>query len=81
MKIFRGGFIFPDDGRTDFENRHYNLAGYGGTLDVIGMKIPQNAEDSQKFCELMKNEEKKTLDYFYKNIFPSHLPKSQKSAD
>lgn len=57
MKISRGGFIFPDDG-TDFENRHYNLAGYGGKLDVLGMKIPQNAESFQKFCGLMKAEEK-----------------------
>ena len=81
MKIFRGGFIFPDDGRTDFENRRYNLANNTGTLDVIGVKILQNAEDFQEFCSLMKNEKKKTLDYFYKNIFPSHLPKSQKSAD
>ena len=57
MKISRGGFIFPDDGRTDFENRCYNLAGFGGILDVIGMKISQNAEDFQNFCELMKTEE------------------------
>ena len=64
MKIFRGGFIFPDDGRTDFENRRYNLAGYGGTLDVIGVKIPQNAEDFQKFCELMKNEDENLQNYF-----------------
>ena len=64
MKISRGGFIFPDDGRTDFENRHYNLAGYGGTLDVIGVKIPQNAEDFQKFCELMKNEDENLQNYF-----------------
>lgn len=71
MKISRGGFIFPDDGRTDFENRRYNLAGFGGTLDVLGVKIPQNAENFQKFCELMKNEEEGILNCFYKNIFPS----------
>ncbi|WP_298738937.1 hypothetical protein [uncultured Treponema sp.] len=66
MKIARGGFIFPDDGRTDFENRRYNLAGYGGTLDVIGMKIPQNAENLQEFCSFMKNEEERILNYFCK---------------
>ncbi|MDO5774746.1 MAG: hypothetical protein Q4P16_10590 [Spirochaetales bacterium] len=70
MKIFRGGFIFPDDGRTDFENRRYNLAGYGGTLDVIGMKIPQNAESLQEFCELMKSEEEKFADLFF-NLWSS----------
>ena len=64
MKLCRGGFIFPDDGRTDFENRHYNLAGYGGKLDVLGMKIPQNAESFQKFCGLMKNEEENLQKYF-----------------
>lgn len=64
MKISRGGFIFPDDGRTDFENRRYNLAGFGGTIDVIGMKIPQNAESFQKFCELMKNEEENLQNRF-----------------
>ena len=65
MKIARGGFIFPDDGgRTDFENRHYNLVGFGGTLDVLGMKIPQTAESLQEFCELMKAEEEKLLENF-----------------
>ena len=64
MKISRGGFIFPNDGRTDFENRRYNLAGYGGTLDVLGIKIPQNAENFQKFCELMKNEEENLQNHF-----------------
>lgn len=70
MKISRGGFIFPDDGRTDFENRRYNLAGFGGTLDVFGIKIPQNAENFQKFCELMKNEEEKFTDLFF-NLWSS----------
>lgn len=64
MKIFRGGFVFPDDGRTDFENRRYNLAGYGGTLDVLGIKIPQNAENFQKFCSLMKAEEENLQNHF-----------------
>lgn len=64
MKIARGGFIFPDDGRTDFENRRYNLAGFGGTLDVLCMKISQNAESLQEFCELMKAEEEKLLENF-----------------
>lgn len=58
MKISHGGFIFPDDGRTDFEKQTFCLANGTGTLDVIGVKIPQNAENFQKFCELMKNEEK-----------------------
>ncbi len=64
MKISRGGFIFPDDGRTDFENRRYNLAGLGGTLDVIGVKIPQNAKDFCEFCLLMKNEEENLQKHF-----------------
>ena len=59
MKIYRGGFIFPDDGSTDFENRRYNLANDTGTLDVVGVKIPQNAENFCEFCELMKDEEEK----------------------
>lgn len=64
MKISRGGFIFPDDGRTDFENRRYNLANNTGTIDVIGMKIPQNAESFQKFCELMQADEKNLQNHF-----------------
>ena len=59
MKITRGGFVFPDDGNADFENRRYNLANNTGTLDVIGVKIPQNAENLQEFCSLMKDEEEK----------------------
>lgn len=59
MRIARGGFIFPDDGRTDFENCRYNLANDTGTLDVIGVKIPRNAENLQEFCSLMKNEEER----------------------
>lgn len=59
MKISHGGFVFPDDGRTDFENQRYNLAGFGGTLDVIGAKIPQKAENLQEFCSFMKNEEER----------------------
>lgn len=66
MRIARGGFIFPDDGRTDFENCRYNLANDTGTLDVIGVKIPRNAENLQEFCSLMKNEEERILNYFYK---------------
>ena len=64
MKISHGGFVFPDDGRTDFENQRYNLAGFGGTLAVIGMKIPQNAEKFQKFCELMQVKEENIQNYF-----------------
>lgn len=63
MKISRGGFIFPDDS-TDFHKKTYCLANDTGTLDVFGMKIPQNAESLQEFCLLMKAEEEKL-----KNIF------------
>lgn len=63
MKIARGGFIFPDDG-TDFHKKTYCLANNTGTLDIIGMKIPQNAESLQEFCELMKAEEEKLLENF-----------------
>lgn len=37
-----------------------------GTLDVIGVKIPQNAENLQEFSSLMKSEEERILNYFYK---------------
>ncbi len=58
MKIGRGGFIFPDDG-TDFHKKTYCLANNTGTLDIIGVKIPQNAENLQEFCERMKTEEER----------------------
>ena len=69
MKISRGGFIFPDDG-TDFHKKTYCLANNTGILDVIGMKIPQNAESLQEFCELMKAEEEKFADLFF-NLWSS----------
>jgi len=59
MKISSGGFIFPDDGRTNFEKQTFCLANNTGTLDVIGMKIPQNAKDFCEFCSLIKNEEER----------------------
>ena len=65
MRIARGGFIFPDDG-TDFHKKTYCLANDTGTLDVIGVKIPQNAENLQEFSSLMKSEEERILNYFYK---------------
>lgn len=58
MKIGRGGFIFPDDD-TDFHKKTYCLANDAGTLDIIDVKIPQNAESLQEFCSLMKSEEKR----------------------
>lgn len=63
MKLCRGGFIFPDDG-TDFKKRSYTLAGFGGILDVLGVKIPQKAENFADFCELMKNEEERIFRLF-----------------
>lgn len=65
MRIARGGFIFPDDG-TDFHKKTYCLANDTGTLDVIGVKIPQDAENLQEFSSLMKSEEERILNYFYK---------------
>lgn len=65
MRIARGGFIFPDDG-TDFHKKTYCLANDTGTLDVIGIKIPQDAENLQEFSSLMKSEEERILNYFYK---------------
>ena len=64
MKISRGGFIFPDDGRTDFENRRYNLAGFGGTLDVLGVKIPRGAKDFSEFRKRMNHSESSFSKYF-----------------
>lgn len=69
MKISCGGFIFPDDG-TDFHKKTYCLANDTGTLDIIGMKIPQNAENLQEFCSLMKAEEEKFADLFF-NLWSS----------
>lgn len=40
------------------------LANNSGTLDVIGVKIPQNAKSLQEFCSLMKSEEERILNYF-----------------
>ena len=42
------------------------LANDTGTLDVIGVKIPRNAENLQEFSSLMKSEEERILNYFYK---------------
>lgn len=58
-KTLKGGFIFPDGGGTDFYDQNYKLAGYGGTLSVIGMKIPQGKMQIEDFRAQMESEEEK----------------------
>lgn len=63
-KCGRGGFIFPYDGKKSQEkeagesfSRKFALAGYGGTVSVFGMRIPQNSESSENFVAEMKKSE------------------------
>lgn len=58
-KIPKGGFIFPAGSGTNFNSLNYKLAGYGGTLSVIGMKIPQGGMQIEYFCVQMESEEEK----------------------
>lgn len=60
-KVLNGGFLFPYK-NSDFDvaqspQKTYNLAGLGGTVSVMGFKIPQNAENFADFCKEIKSSE------------------------
>ena len=58
-KTLKGGFIFPVENGTDFNDQNYKLAGYGRTLSVTGMKIPQGKMQIEDFRAQMESEEEK----------------------
>lgn len=63
-KTLKGGFIFPAGSGTNFNDLNYKLAGYGGTLSVIGMKIPQEKMQIEDFRAQMEAEEEKLKNRF-----------------
>lgn len=63
-KTSKGGFIFPAGSGTNFNSLNYKLAGYGGTLSVIGMKIPQGKMQIEDFRAQMETEEEKLKNRF-----------------
>lgn len=61
--VLNGGFVFPYK-NSDFDvaqssQKSYKLSGLGGKINVIGFKIPQNAENFANFCTEMETSEKK----------------------
>lgn len=50
MNLKNGGFIFPESG-GNFTSEKYRLAGLGGTVHVVGMKIPQNSSTQKEFAK------------------------------
>ena len=64
MKMSCGGFLYPYQCEGEAENlQHqcYKLAGYGGTIHVLGIPIPQ-AEDYNHFKAKMKTLESNLLE-------------------
>lgn len=61
--VFNGGFVFPyknsDFDVTQSTQKPYKLSGLGGKINVIGFKIPQDAENFANFCTEMETLEKK----------------------
>lgn len=63
-KTLKGGFIFPVESGTGFNDLNFKLAGYGGTLSVIGIKIPQGKIQIEDFRAQMESEEEKLRNRF-----------------
>ena len=61
MKIDKGGFLYPykQEENPAEQNKDWKLAGYGGTISVIGLPIPQNKDN---FAEKMRETEEKFLE-------------------
>lgn len=57
MHIDKGGFLYPNDFDEDNKSVTYKLAGYGGTISVIGLNIPQIAQSSLDFKKQIQEEE------------------------
>lgn len=61
MNLKNGGFIFPESG-GNFTSEKYRLAGLGGTVHVVGMKIPQNEKSAKEFHSKMEEAEEAFLE-------------------
>lgn len=61
MKIDKGGFLYPykQEENPAEQNKDWKLAGYCGTISVIGLPIPQNKDN---FAEKMRETEEKFLE-------------------
>lgn len=57
MHIDKGGFLYPNAADEDSGIVTYKLAGYGGTISILGLNIPQVARSSQDFKKLIQEEE------------------------
>ena len=64
MRIDNGGFIYPLEQKESspeiINYNHYELAhsGYGGVINVYGIKIPDNETNFEEFCIKMNEIEK-----------------------
>lgn len=56
MKYQLGGYIYPSD-KDNIDICEYKLAGYGGTIKVLPLYIPQNATNWSEFTSTIKTNE------------------------
>ena len=64
MQYQLGGYIYPSD--KDNIDCEYKLAGYGGTIKVLPLYIPQNATNWSEFTSAIKNNEEKLQGFLSK---------------
>lgn len=64
MKIPRGGFIFPRNGKENGadENKTFELKGFGGTIQTFGLEIPLNPQSPEDFAEKMQESEAELME-------------------
>lgn len=63
--VLNGGFVFPCKNSnfdvTQSPQKPYKLSGLGGKINVIGFKIPQDAENFVDFCSEIKTAEEELI--------------------
>ena len=68
-KYSKGVLLYPTKETGAAFNHDGSLAGFGGSLGVLNMRIPQNAESFSHFIELIKIEEDRML-----SVLKEHFP-------
>ena len=55
-KSNNGGFVYPSETKQDTIN--YHLAGYGGIMHIIGLRVSHGASDFKDYVKEMNESEK-----------------------
>lgn len=70
-KAKKGGFIYPTELDSTYNNTLGKLSGYGGEITLWGFSIPRETENYRDFCKKMNNNEDKFKQEIDK-IYPTH---------